>query len=322
MATKGSRPRVGLALGGGAARGLAHLGVLRAFECAGIPIHVLTGTSMGAVLGAAWIAEGDAARVETRLRDLLASDGFRRLRMDFLRETRRQKGGLLYSMGSLLRQGIVFGVSSLRRSFLSAEEFAANIHTLVPDVQIETLRYPFAATALDLISGEEIVQRSGSLREAVAASSAIPALLPPVRRGARLLADGGWVDKVPVLPAFALGAEVVVAVDITAELEEMDEHWRGIDVMARANEFKDQALVGFSRRMADVLIEPPVKQVHWADFQAADAIVQAGEEAGRAAIPEILGLLRRERWLCRLRRPRGLRAARAFLEACPPFRME
>jgi len=289
------RFKVGVALGGGAARGLAHVGVLRALERAEIPIDIVVGTSIGSILGGAYSAIGDCAALESKVRSVLTSDGFRKNRLGFLRETRRERGGVFFSVANLVRRGIFFGVSNLRASFLSAEEFASSMAAVLPDVSIEDLPIVFGAVALDIRSAEEVVLRTGSLRRAAAASAAIPGILPPVRMNGRTLIDGGWVDKIPVLPAFHLGADVVIAVDITAELSAARDFRRGVDIMVRANSIKDSVLVGHSLRMADVVIEPDVGDVHWADFSAFERCMKAGDEAATQVVPRIRELLRHER---------------------------
>lgn len=306
---------LGLALGGGAARGMAHLGVLRVLEAEGIRAEVIAGTSMGAIIGGAYLAGPGLALLEEQVRAVLTSEEFRRNRINFLRETKRQRGGLLFSMANLVRRGIFYGVSTLRPSFLSAEAFAGSLAAVIPDVEIETLPRRFGAVALDIETAEEIVLCSGSLRRAAEASSAIPGILPPVRLDGRVLIDGGWVDKVPVLPAFKMGADVVVAVDISVGLGPSRGLARGLDIMVRANSVKDEALVGFQRRLADLVIEPAVTHVHWADFGAFEECIEAGDRAARAAAPVIRRILRRERLLSWLRPGRGKRAAAAHLHS-------
>jgi NTE family protein len=305
--------RVGLALGGGAARGLAHLGVLRALEREKIPIDILVGTSMGAIIGGAYAAQADAGALEAQIREVLTSESFRRNRLNFLRETRQQRGGLLFSVTNLVRRGIVYGISTLRTSFLSAEEFAGSMAAILPDVNVEDLKITFGAVALDLESAQEVLLRTGSLRSAAAASSAIPGILPPVRRNGRLLIDGGWVDKVPVVPTFRLGADVVIAVDISAGLDDPRGYHRGVDIMVRANAIKDWTLASYQRRLADVVIEPAVKRVHWADFSAFHECIEAGDRATMGAIDGIRHLLRQERLLSLLRPGAGRRLVDTFL---------
>ena len=307
--------KVGVALGGGAARGLAHIGVLRALAREEIPVDVVVGTSMGAIIGGAYAATGDIAEVERRIRSFLGSEKFRRNRISFLKETKSQRGSLLYSVANLVRRGIIFGASTMRQSFMSAEEFARSMEEVLPDVNLEDLKIPFAAVSLDLRSGQEVIFRRGRLRHAVAASSAIPGILPPVRHNGRIMVDGGWVDKVPVLPAFRLGADVVIAVDISSELEDTQDFARGLDVIVRANAIKDAFLVAFIRRLADVVVEPAVKRIHWADFGAVDHCIAAGDEAATRAIPHIHEVLRQEKWRSMVRPLLGKRLAELYLSS-------
>jgi NTE family protein len=307
------RLKVGLALGGGAARGLAHIGVIRALVREGIPIDIITGTSMGAVVGGAYAATGDIAEFERKIRGMLNSDDFQRMRVSFLRETKKTRGSLLYSVTSLVRRGIVYGVSTMRPSFVSAEKFARSLGLILPDVEISTTPIRFAASAVDLESAEEVVLCHGRLREVCAASAAIPGILPPRRLHGRLLIDGGWVDKIPVLPAFRLGADVVIAVDISADLEDPKRYARGIDVVLRANTIKDTVMTELHRRLADIVIEPAVRKIHWADFEALDFCIDAGDRAASAVVPKIRELLRQERFRSMVRPPLGKRMAERYL---------
>ena len=129
----------------------------------------------------------------------------------------------------------------------------------------------------------------------------------------RLLIDGGWVDKIPVLPAFRLGADIVVAVDISADLEEPRRYLRGIDVVLRANTIKDSVMTELHRRLADIVIEPAVRKIHWADFESVDFCIAAGDAAATAAVPKIRELLRQERFRSMVRAPFGKRMAERYL---------
>ena len=305
--------KVGLVLGGGAARGMAHLGVIRAFQREGIPIHIVAGASMGAILGGAWAADLDIAGLEERVRAVLTSEAFRNNRLSFLKESRERRGGLLYSVGNLVRKGVVYGISTMRPSFVSAEEFADTLKEVLPDIRGEDCRLPFGAVALDLESGDEIVLRHGSLRKAAFASGAIPGLLPPVRQDGRALIDGGWGDKVPVLPAFRMGADVVLAVDISAGLEKVKDYTKGTSIMVRADEIKDSVLVGFTRVLADVVLDPRVKHIHWAAFDSFDDCIRAGDKAATDAVPFIRKKLRKAKWNCLFRPHLGRRLAERYL---------
>jgi NTE family protein len=203
----------------------------------------------------------------------------------------------------------------MRPSFLSAEEFARSLGKILPDVEISTTAIRFAASSVDLEAGHEVVLCHGRLREVAAASAAIPGILPPRRLHGRLLIDGGWVDKIPVLPAFRLGADIVIAVDISAELDDARHYARGIDIVMRANTIKDAVMTGLHRRLADVLVEPAVRKIHWADFDAAGYCIAAGDKAATEAAGPIRELLRQERLRSIMRPPLGKRMAQRYLAA-------
>jgi NTE family protein len=203
----------------------------------------------------------------------------------------------------------------MRESFLSAEEFAESMAAILPEVDIEHLPVRFGAVTLDLDTAEEVVLVRGDLRRAAKASSAIPGILPPVQLNGRLLIDGGWVDKIPVIPTFKMGADVVIAVDISADLEETQDYTRGVDIMVRANAIKDSKLVAYLRRLADVVIAPDVKEIHWADFGAFERCIAAGAEAAAEALPRIRHVLRHERVFSVLRPGEGKRLADAHLQS-------
>lgn len=268
---------------------------------------------MGAVIGGAYAATGDIAEFERKMRGLLTSDEFHRMRMSFLRETKATRGGLLYSVTNLVRRGIVYGVSTMRPSFVSAEKFARSLGRILPEIDIADTPIRFAASAVDLESAEEVVLCHGQLREVAAASAAIPGILPPRRLHGRLLIDGGWVDKIPVLPAFRLGADIVIAVDISADLEDPKRYPRGIDVVLRANTIKDRVMTDLHRRLADIVIEPAVRKIHWADFESVDFCIAAGDAAASEAVPKIRELLRQERFRSIVRAPFGKRMAERYL---------
>jgi NTE family protein len=209
------KPRVGLALGSGAARGWAHLGVLRTLEDAGLHADLVCGTSIGALVGAAYAAD-ELERFERWVLGLGVTDvvGF----LDFT-----LTGGLV--KGERLAQ-------FLRRSFT--------------DRPIETLRLPFAAVATVLSTGAEVWLREGSTVDAVRASIALPALLTPAVRDGRLLVDGGLVNPVPVSLARAMGADVVIAVDLNSDL--LGRHLRTVQ-SEPADEEGNTALPDLLRRL-------------------------------------------------------------------------
>jgi NTE family protein len=304
--------RIAVAMGGGAARGLAHIGVLKALQNEGIPIDILVGTSIGSLVGGAFAVLKDARKVEERFRRFVHSREFRRTEFEFLKDSRQDTPSLTYSLTNLVRRGIFYSLSMARPSFISEENFVHNIHSLVEDVTFESLNFPFGAVAVDIENGEAVLLTSGSLRKGICASSAIPGLMPPVQSNGRTFIDGGWVSKVPVIEAFKMGADMVIASDISVDLEDTRNLKRGLDVLIRADAIKAEALRAFHCRLADVVIRPKVSHVHWADFVGGVSLIEEGERATVARIPDVHALMERSRWRTKLGFSRGKRLAKAF----------
>lgn len=178
------RPRVGLALGGGAARGMAHLGVLRALADAGVRIDCIAGCSIGALVGAI-AASGSTDGLEATFK------------------TFDWKKTLSFFDMVFPRSGLIDGA-----------KVTALVREHLPAAQIADLMLPFAAVATDLLTGDEVILRTGDVIDAVRASIAVPGIFTPVRQGRRVLVDGGLSNPLPVSVARALGADLVIAVDL------------------------------------------------------------------------------------------------------------
>ncbi len=287
------KKRLGLALGGGAARGMAHIGVLQALEEAKIPIHVVTGTSMGAIIGGMYAARPQVGPLREKWETYLKSDVFLKSRLDFAIEREPLNGeGLFYRFSQLARQKIFYTLSMTKLSFVSQETADKSFALLLPEIAIEDMPLPFAAIALDLYSCCEVILRTGSLRRAVAATSALPGVLPPVVWNGKLLVDGGWINAVPVMPARQLGADIVIAVDVGCHLAEMETASSGLGVVFRADAAARNALSELRLTQADLVIRPDVGVNHWADFRRAEMLIDHGYQATREQLPQIRALLR------------------------------
>jgi NTE family protein len=289
--------KVGLALGGGAARGLAHIGVLQALEDANVPVQMLTGTSMGAIIGAMYAADPNTEALRERMLEYLSSDIFRRARLDFVVERKNNVDGegLFFRFSQLARKKIFFTLAMNMISFVSSETRDKSLEFLLPDIDIEATKLPFAAIALDLNSGKEVVIRSGSLRKAIAATSALPGILPPVNYNGMQLVDGGWIDAVPVGPTRELGADIVIAVDVGSNLPNQGDSSSGLDIVFRADAATRSALSNLQLQQADLIVCPSVGINHWADFSRADEIIANGRYSTLERMADIKTLLKLEK---------------------------
>jgi NTE family protein len=292
--------KIGLALGGGGARGLAHIGVLKVLEREKIPVHCIAGTSAGSILGAMYAQLQSARDVEERIRNFSASDRFREMTRRFSATQKKnmtRQGWLDRTLTFVKRQYIAtraFGqLGLIDRSNL---EFA--IRALIDDEDIRDVKIPLAVVATDLWKGEDVVMTRGSIRMAVSASAGIPGTFPPLEMEGRCLVDGCVINMVPVHETRDLGADRVIAVDVTRELIRPPAFQNGLEVMFRADEITNYRLNEFHLGTADVVVRPKMGDTHWADFGRLDELIRLGEEAAEEKLGELRRLLlpTRRRW--------------------------
>jgi NTE family protein len=268
--------RIGLALGGGGARGLAHLGVLSVLEHEGVNVELLTGTSMGALVAGVYALSPSCDSAVERFRRYLGSEEFKKTNLEFLHFHNREEvpryEGIFQRFASFIKKGIFYSQSLTKRAPISEESFSQNINFLLDDVEIQQTRIPLAIIALDLKSAKEVIMREGSLRTAVQAS-----------------------DRVPVRPARGMGADLVIAVDVAEILDEIEEYNTGLGIVMRTNDISRYTLSRMQLGEADVVISPDVSGIHWSDFGHLEECLRAGEEATRAKLDEIKRMVKRKR---------------------------
>jgi NTE family protein len=250
--------RIGLALGGGAARGFAHIGVIKALESQGIVPDVIAGTSAGSLVGALYAA---------------GNNGFalNQLALDMEEAAISDWSVPLFASSS----GIIKG-----------DAIQNYVNKAVRDVPLEKLKIPFGAVATDLNSGQAILFQRGSVGAAVRASSAVPGVFQPVKIGVHTYVDGGLVSPVPVRFARQMGADFVIAVNISAQPAAQAAS-SSVDILLQTFAIMGQSINQFELREADVVISPALGPMKGNDFDGRNAAILAGERAGMAAIGEI-----------------------------------
>jgi NTE family protein len=262
--------RIGVALGGGAAKGFAHIGVLKELRAIGIAPPIVAGTSIGALVGGWYAALGstdgiERAARETPWRELLG-----------LRDIAPRRVG----------------------AFFHLSRFAAWLRKETNDPMIEDLPIRFAAVATDIRTGERVVLKTGRLVDAILASIAVPMFLPPVEHDGRLLVDGGLVEPVPFETARQLGAELVIGVDLSSDvlieagrkisLRGFWKPWQLFNIFYNATSVMERQLVELQRNPDDIVLTPRVGHISPMDFRRADEGIRAGIEEVRAWKHEIL----------------------------------
>ena len=256
------RPRVGLALSGGAARGIAHVGVLKVLAEHKVPVDFVAGTSAGSVAGGALASGMSLEEIEKLSRSLRWRD-----------------------MGRMTLSRL--GVQSNAR----LEEF---IRKLLPVTRFEEMPIPFAAVATDLHSGEAVVMSGeGDVPFAIRASCTIPGwYVPVVDEHGRQLVDGGLVANVPAAAARSLGADIVIAVDVNAEgAKFLGPPQSAIGVIFQSMMVVQRTVSVLQLQDADIVIRPRVGHIRWDEMKRADEMIAAGEEAARRTIARIQRLL-------------------------------
>jgi NTE family protein len=248
-------PAIGIALGGGFARGMAHIGVLKVFEEEGIPIRCIAGTSVGALIGAVYCS-GISAKELEKVADSCRFTTFARWTVS-------------------------------RYGFASNDRMVAFLRRTLKVTNFEQLRIPLGVTATDFNSGEGVVFHSGSIIDPVRASCAYPGMFLPVEIRGRYLVDGMLSHPVPTQPLLEMGAERVVAVHLKGCWTKEGAPRHLFDVIGQSFAIAQDQMSHLWRSAADVLVEPDVSGFAYDDFKRAGELVRAGEAAMRAALPEV-----------------------------------
>ena len=274
-----------LALGGGGARGFAHVGVLQVLEQARLPFRAIVGTSMGAVTGGMYLAYGSADRVIELWRDALDQDLIPSVRPIGRVPHADTKEHPLIQVARQIRNRVVISFAMNKSTILDDRDLVQALEFLIPDLKFSDLAKPLIVVATDIETGEEVRIRSGELRSALVASSAIPGMVPAVHIDGRNLVDGGVVAEVPAVAARAEGWPVV-AVDVSIDVPPVGEDDLVLDTMMRTQMMTARLLRRRQLRSATYVIRPKVGGARWAEWNRFDEFV----EIGRVAAREFLGL--------------------------------
>lgn len=295
------RPRIGLVLGGGGAKGLAHVGVLKALEQYRVPIDAIAGTSMGAIIGALYASGKRPDEIEAIARSIdwvtIFSDETERRRINFRRK--QEDFGFLMDFKLSFQDGKLIlpkGLIQGQKLFLVLAEHLAAARTIS---SFDDLPIPFRAVAADLETGDAVVLKDGDLATAVFASMAIPGAVPPAEREGRVLVDGGIVNNLPMDVARSMGVDILIVVDITSRLRTRDELDSFVDVLGQMNLLltsqNTKRQLG-TLRDRDILVNPELRGMTAASFDRALSAIEPGYTAAASWSVQLraLGLMESE----------------------------
>lgn len=282
-----ARPRVALVLSGGGARGLAHIGVLRVLEEMRVPVDIVVGTSMGAVVGGAYAAGRSAGELERITRDTAWQNVLAdRPTRDTLAYRRREEDLLLPSRLEFAVKGDGLSLPPAAAGNAALEEALVKLlPSGMRERRADQLGIPFGSVASDLLTGDLVELSDAPLFLAMRASLAVPGVFAPTRVNGRLVADGGLVRNLPVDMARALGADIVIAVNVGTPLAPENELSSALGVARQMLQILTEQNVQRSireLRPQDMLIAPALGRVGFLDFDRHDEAIRAGEEAARA----------------------------------------
>ncbi len=293
MASK--KNKIGLVLGGGGARGLGHIGVLKALKKHSIPIHMVAGTSIGAVIGAMYAATLDPHWIENKFKEFIDSEAYKRIGLHRLVPTSQPNSSIFQTAATYMKNQIIINLANDRLGILKQERLSEIIEFLLPVKTFEELKIPFSCLAVDLNSGEDVVFNSGNLIEAIVASSAIPGYIPPIEKDGMLLTDGAVSCPVPVKTVRKMGADFRISVDVGLNHFEPLENPNLLQVLGRAEQITSTRLGEVKSEKADITIRPDTMNVFWAEFDKIDQLVKLGAEATEKLFWEIKDNLKKKK---------------------------
>jgi NTE family protein len=255
------QPKIGLALGSGGARGFAHLGVIKVLKDEGIPIHLIAGSSMGALVGCFYGAGIEMDR--------------------------------LYKLSTAFKRKYFLDFTVPKMGFITGKKVKEFIKVFTHGKNIEELSIPLGVVATDLLTGEKVVFRNGPVSDAVRASISIPGIFVPEKYNGRILVDGGVSDRVPVSVAREMGADIVIAVDVS-RVKRNAEITSIYDVIMQSIDIMQNEIVTTRKIAADIMIRPPVDQYSSRAFTNIDEIIAIGEEETKKQLKQINNVI--EHW--------------------------
>lgn len=294
------RPKIGLALSGGGAKGFAHIGVLKVLEEIDFPVDYISGTSMGSIIGGMYAIGYSADEIKSIVLSADWEDLFddRVERRYMPMEDKIRDGRYLVSVDILKR------IPQLPSGMISGQKISAFLSRLTWPVQhiqrFSDFPIPFVCVATDIQTGEAAVLDSGDLAEAIRASMAIPTIFTPVKMNGRLLVDGGVVRNLPAGDVKKLGADMVIGVDVSSGLKSADELGSMAAILDQAMSFQMVASTAVQRQACDILIDPEFGDLSFSDFKSAETIIGLGETAARKKLPQLIALrdsLNRIQWI-------------------------
>ena len=277
---------LGLALGGGGARGAAHIGAIQVMHKAGIRPDLIAGTSAGSTIGAMYAATLDPFWVEERFRSFMHDKSFKMFNSGSLMDG-RNKETFLKKATLKVKQNYMVALGLNRSFVVKREALEQAIDFLVPIDSFSDLKIPLKILATNIQTGDDCIHEHGNLKDAVIQSSSIPGFFEPTYKDNMIIVDGGVTSPIPVSLLKTL-TKIVMAIDITNYTVEPMKNPNLIEIVRRADIITSMRLKEKISKEADILIRPEVLGLHWSDFKEFDKLIECGRLAAENTVQTIL----------------------------------
>jgi len=282
--------KIALALGGGGARGLAHIGVLRALKRLKIEFDILVGTSAGGLVTALYALHRDPEEIIKTVKSIYSTPEYHDLDLRSFYESGQL--GVFEKAIKAFRETKAITKGIISRSIIREESLRVLLDKFIPDIRIEELPIKTAYIATDLVTGKDVIVRGGSLKDAVLATGAIPGVFAPLEINGMILVDGGITQRVPAIAAMLLGADIIIGVEVGKDITPKNDYRSAFDILMRSNAITASRLHHFVNQFADIIIKPPVQQIKWYEFERIDEAVELGYETCMEEADRIRSLLK------------------------------
>ncbi len=278
--------KIGLALGGGGARGACHIGVLKSLEHRGIIPDVISGTSAGSMIGAMYASHANADIIEEKYTAHVNGEDFKDLGFRYIPNNEKDDSVFSQVFKQMKNQYILM-VSSTRKSLVKNERLAKAANNLFANSQFSDLKISLIVTATDLISGKPMLYKSGNVVDAVVKSSSIPGFVEPTYIDNRMLLDGGIVFPTPVPPLIG-ECDFIIAVNISRAFDTNEEPDNIFEITNRARDISTLHLNSYLLKQSDFVISPEHKNLHWSAFDKTEEFIKNGYNAAESEMEKLL----------------------------------
>ena len=278
--------KIGLALGGGGARGACHIGILKSLERNGIIPDVISGTSAGSMIGAMYASHANADIVEEKYISHVNGEDFKDLGFRYI--PNNEKDDSIFSqVFKQIKNQYILMVSSNRKSLVKNERLSKAANNLFSNSQFSDLKIPLIITATDLISGKPMLYKSGNVVDAVVKSSSIPGFIEPTYIDNRMLLDGGIVFPTPVPPLVG-ECDFIIAINISKAFKTDDEPENIFEIMNRSRDISTLHLNSYLLNQSNFVISPKHENLHWSAFDKTKEFIQNGYNAAESEMEKLL----------------------------------